>query len=435
MSDLIREWISGFPKFDGRWGIKLGLERMEELLARLGNPHQQLRFLHVAGTNGKGSTCAYLASIYQQAGYRVGRYTSPYIMHFYDRMSVNGTDVTEEQLSAYAEQLKPLIEEIRHTEIGEPTEFEIITLLSILFFLDQKVDLVVWETGLGGRLDATNVVTPLASIITNVGLDHLVHLGPTVEAIAQEKAGIAKKDVPLFTGAEEPALSVITSKASEVGAPCWVLGREFDYRRKSYSLSGQVFDFISANTELKDLEISMLGEHQCKNASLALRAVLHLYENGSLPVSEQALRTGLQLTRWPGRLEIVRKDPLTLLDGAHNPHGAEALAAALRELLGNRKLVLVIGILQDKLVPGVLDPIIPFAERVIVTAPDSSRAAHVDDLEMFIRDRTQVPIQQIASVADAVDYAIHSVKPEEVVLVTGSLYTISEARQFTSKKG
>ncbi|MFC4767892.1 bifunctional folylpolyglutamate synthase/dihydrofolate synthase [Effusibacillus consociatus] len=432
---MIIDWISSFPKFDGRWGIKLGLERMEALLERMGNPHHQLQFIHVAGTNGKGSTCAYLACIYQQAGYRVGRYTSPYILHFYDRMSVNGIDVTEQQLSIYAEQLKPHIEEIRFSEVGEPTEFEIVTLLAILFFIDQKVDLVVWETGLGGRLDATNVVSPLATVITNVGLDHLVHLGPTVEVIAREKAGIAKEGVPLFTGAEEPALSVILAKAQEVGAPYRVLGKEFGYSRKGYSLAGQAFDFYSTDIELHDLEISMLGEHQCKNAALAVRTVLHLSEQGVLPVEENDLRTGLKLTRWPGRLEIVRHHPLVLLDGAHNPHGAEALAAALHELLGNRKLVLVLGILQDKLVPGVIDPIVPFAHKIIVTAPNSPRAADVRDVEMFIRDRVTVPIELIPNVAEAVDHAIRSIGSEEVVLVTGSLYTISEARQFTSKKG
>lgn len=432
---MILEWISAFRRFDGRWGIKLGLERMEALLERLGNPHRRLRFIHVAGTNGKGSTCAYLASVYQHAGYRVGLYTSPYVMHFFDRMSVNGTNVTEEQLTVYASRLKPHIEEIRHTEIGEPTEFEVITLLAVLFFLDQQVDLAVWETGLGGRLDATNVVTPLASVITNVGLDHLVHLGPTIEIIAREKAGIAKPGVPLFTGAVEPALSVIARRAREVGAPLRVLDKDFAYTRTRFSLAGQAFDFQSANTRLKDLEIAMLGEHQCKNASLAVQTVLHLSESGVLPVSERALRDGLRLTRWPGRLEIVRERPLVLLDGAHNPHGAEALAAALRELLGDRKAVLVVGILQDKLVPGVLDPIVPFAGRIIVTAPDSPRAANVGDVEMFLRDRVQVPIEKIPNVAQAVEQAVAVARPDEVVLVTGSLYTISEARQFTSKKG
>ncbi|WP_156807394.1 bifunctional folylpolyglutamate synthase/dihydrofolate synthase [Effusibacillus pohliae] len=432
---MILQWISSFPRFDGRWGIKLGLERMQALLARLGNPHRQLRFIHVAGTNGKGSTCAFLASIYQQAGYRVGRYTSPYIIHFFDRMSVNGVDVTEAQLSRYAEQLKPQIAAIRQTEIGEPTEFEVITLLAILFFLDQQVDVVVWETGLGGRLDATNVVTPLASVITNVGLDHQLHLGPTIEDIAREKAGIAKPGVPLFTAAEQPALNVILAKAAEVQAPAAILGADFSYRRKRYSLAGQTFDFESTDVRLNDLEIRMLGEHQCKNASLAVATALHLSQNGTLPVSEQALRSGLQLTRWPGRLEIVREQPLVLLDGAHNPHGTEALAAALDELLGDRKVLLVIGILQDKLVPGVLDPILPFAGRVIVTAPNSPRAADVNDVAMFVRDRVRVPIEQIPHVAEAVQRAVDSVQTEEAVLVTGSLYTISEARQFTSKKG
>lgn len=431
---MIQEWISGFPKFDGRWGIKLGLERMEYLLERLGNRHHSLRFIHVAGTNGKGSTCAYLASIYQAAGYRVGRYTSPYIMHFYDRMSINGVDVAEEQLSRYAEQLKPHIAEVAKTDIGEPTEFEVITLLSILFFLDQKVDLVIWETGLGGRLDATNVVTPLASVITNVGLDHLLHLGSTIEEIAREKAGITKFRTPLITGADEPALSVIANKAEEMKAPLYILNEDFQYERRYHSLAGQGFNFTSSNTQVKDLSISMLGEHQCKNASLAVQTVLLLDENSVINVSEEAIRKGLQQTRWPGRLEIVQKDPLVLLDGAHNPHGANALGAALSELFAEQKLVLVIGILQDKLVPGVLDPVLPFASRIIITAPDTPRAAGLKNVQEFLRDRVSVPAELVPNVANAVERAKSIVKPSEAVLVTGSLYTISEARQYTSKK-
>lgn len=432
---MVQEWISNFPKFDGRWGIKLGLERMEFLLEQLSNPHHDLRFIHVAGTNGKGSTCAYLASIYQQAGFRVGRYTSPYIMHFYDRMSVNGNDVTEEQLSRYAERLKPHIEEVCHTEMGEPTEFEVITLLSILFFLDQKADPVIWETGLGGRLDATNVVTPLASVITNIGLDHLLHLGSTIEAIAREKAGIVKRHVPLITGATESALPVIAGRAAELEAPILILNRDFGYERTRHSLAGQVFHFTSSNIQLRDLEISMLGEHQCVNASLAVQTVLHLSEQGVLHASKEAIRLGLKVTRWPGRLEIVNYDPLVLLDGAHNPHGTDALAAALRELLENRKLVMVIGILQDKLVPGVLDPIVPFASRIVITAPDSPRAARLDDVKQFLQDRVSIPVELVPDVAKAVEHALKIVQPSEAVLITGSLYTISEARQYTSRKG
>ena len=432
---MVQEWISSFPKFDGRWGIKLGLERMEYLLEQLGNPHEKLRFIHVAGTNGKGSTCAYLASIYQQAGYRVGRYTSPYIMHFFDRMSINGIDATEEQLNRYAEQLKPHIAPLAGTEIGEPTEFEVITLLAVLFFSEQQVDLVIWETGLGGRLDATNVVTPLASVITNVGLDHLLHLGPTIEAIAREKAGIVKPSVPVVTAAEEPALSVILEKAEASHAPAMILGQDFHFERIGKSLSGQVFHFFSSNIQMRDLEIAMLGEHQCANASLAVQTVLTLSAQETLPVPNDALRKGLELTRWPGRLEIVRRDPLVLLDGAHNPHGAEALAKALQELLKDQKLVLVVGILQDKLVPGVLDPILPFASRIIITAPDSPRAAKLEDVQAFLHNRTKVPLQSVAGVATAVEHAVSIVQKQEAVLVTGSLYTISEARQYTFRKG
>ncbi|MGZ4107906.1 MAG: bifunctional folylpolyglutamate synthase/dihydrofolate synthase, partial [Tumebacillaceae bacterium] len=236
-------WIHSFDRFDGRTGIKPGLERMEAMLERLGNPHQRLKFLHVAGTNGKGSTCAYLARILEAAGYRVGLYTSPYLEQFNDRMSVSGENISDTELTELVAQLRPVVEEVSTTSCGRPTEFEVVTTLSLLHYAKQQVDFVVLETGLGGRLDSTNVVTPLLSLITNVGRDHEAILGSTIEQIAAEKAGIIKPGVPILTTATGVARDVIVRRAEELGATSYEGNRDFTASRTSYSLDGQTFDW------------------------------------------------------------------------------------------------------------------------------------------------------------------------------------------------
>ncbi|PWK06246.1 bifunctional folylpolyglutamate synthase/dihydrofolate synthase [Tumebacillus permanentifrigoris] len=459
------EWMSSFDRFDGRKGIKPGLERMEAMLEHLGNPHLDMKFLHVAGTNGKGSTCAYLTSILEAAGYRVGLFTSPYLTSFHDRMSVGGMNITDEELSALAALLRPAVEVVSETVHGRPTEFEVVTLLSLLHYSRAGVDIVVWETGLGGRLDSTNVVTPVLSLITNVGLDHQAILGESIEQIATEKAGIIKPGVPVLTTATEPALDVILRTASEKSAPAFVWGRDFSAERSDLlGLEGQTFGWqervghgqsrgdtlIEATTlgtasnqvanvvagtghvAFSKLQIGMLGPHQVLNASLAVAACVQLNRMG-WTISEEALRQGLANTRWAGRFEVIERDPLLILDGAHNPEGAAVLAKTVAELLPNTKLTVVVGILADKAIPGVLAPVLCYATHVIVTRADFPRAAVPADVARVVRELDpQVPCEVYDTVQQALDRARELTRRGETdaILVTGSLYMISEARSL-----
>ncbi|MBL0387073.1 bifunctional folylpolyglutamate synthase/dihydrofolate synthase [Tumebacillus sp. ITR2] len=440
----ILKWIHGFDRFDGRKGIKPGLERMDAMLEHLGNPHRNMKFLHVAGTNGKGSTCAYLASILEEAGYRVGLFTSPYLTSFHDRMSVGGLNITDEELIEMVNLLRPAVESVSETVHGRPTEFEVVTALSILHYSRAGVDAVVWETGLGGRLDSTNVVTPILSLITNVGRDHQAILGETLEQIAAEKAGIIKQGVPVLTTADEPALSVILRTAREKSAPAFHAGRDFSTDgRRVFGLEGQTFDWAETGSATVDaapdtgsvafseLQIGLLGPHQAVNASLAVAAVVQLNSMG-WNISEEALRRGLLRTRWAGRFEVISHDPLTILDGAHNPEGAAVLAKTITELLPNRRLTVVFGILADKAIPEVLAPVLAHATHVLVTRADVPRAANPEDVARVVREiAPNLPCEVCDSIPNSLDRAreLTSEGQADAILYTGSLYTISEVRQ------
>ncbi|TCP59682.1 dihydrofolate synthase/folylpolyglutamate synthase [Tumebacillus sp. BK434] len=423
------EWIHSFDRFDGKGGIKPGLERMVAMLDRLGRPHDRLRFVHVAGTNGKGSTCSYLASMLQAEGYKVGLYTSPYLIQFHDRMTVGGVNISDAELEVIASELRPVVEAVAATEAGRPTEFEVLSVLSILHYARQAVDVVVWETGLGGRLDSTNVVTPLLSLITNVGMDHQAILGETLEQIAAEKAGIIKPGVPVLTTAQGAALAVIAETADANRSELLQHGRDFSAERTAFGWDGQTFDWQGLGVQLNGLQIKLLGPHQICNASLAVAACLQLRELG-IPVAEASIRQGLLDTVWAGRLEVVAKEPLTVLDGAHNPEGAAALGTALRELMSEQKAVLIVGVMADKAIPEVLAPLLPLASQVIVTRADMPRSASVDAMaEMIARLDPQLPVALTQTVEEAFNLAGERARGTgEAIVCTGSLYMISEAR-------
>jgi dihydrofolate synthase / folylpolyglutamate synthase len=309
---------------------------------------------------------------------------------------------------------------------------------------------IVWETGLGGRLDATNVVRPLVSVITNVSLDHMHILGSTVAEIAAEKAGIIKPGIPVVTAAEGEALEVIARRAQKQGCALYVYGRDFSIRRTEYDWEGQTFTYNGIHSVWKDVSISMLGAHQCTNAGVALAVMEVLSAQGVFSGEEQALREGLLRTQWAGRLERIGKKPTILLDGAHNPDGARALAQALRELLHGQRLIVVLGILADKVVPDVITPWLPLADEIIVTEPDTPRSADAQEVARLIerlcaeestrdtegfppvagrRASAAVPLTIERNVTRACKQACTLAGEEDVVLVTGSLYTISEARR------
>lgn len=419
------DWIHGLHRF----GMNPGLERIEELMKRLGDPQKKLRCVHIAGTNGKGSTAAFLASMLEAEGYRVALYTSPYLESFTNRMAINGSDISRERLAALVDDVKPHVEAIAQTALGQPTEFEVVTALAFTYFALQQPDWVVVEVGLGGRLDATNVIEPHVCAITNIGLEHTQVLGDTIEKIAFEKAGIIKQGIPVVTAAEKPeALGVFRRVAGERGATLYELDRDMACSARSASLDGQEFDYRSPWHDWKQLKISMLGSHQIRNASLALAA----RELLPGPLDETALRRGLAATQWPGRLEVFSRQPLVLVDGAHNVDGILALRQALADLLGGRKLRLVLGILGDKAVDEILAEIVPLATAgLMVTKPDNPRAADPGTVaEMAKRHALPgVVVEAEETVAAAVKKALAQTKENEALCVSGSLYTISEARE------
>ena len=409
--------------YDLQWhGIKLGLSNIIRIMGLLGDPQSDFKAVHIGGTNGKGSTASMLASILKSSGYRVGLYTSPHLIDFRERIRVDGVYIPEKDVA-------DLTSEIRGAVAREglnPTFFEFTTAMAYLYFSKMKVDLAVIEVGMGGRFDATNVIEPLVSVITNVDLDHQEFLGSTISDIAFEKAGIIKKGVPLVSASDSPeALSVISGRCREVDVMLYLYGREFcadgDYPAD--------FRYSGIRARYPSLESPLLGDHQMKNVACALATAEILIENG-IEIREDSIREGLRLTRWEGRLEIIQNDPLIILDGAHNRSGAEALARYLNNLkTGRGRLILIIGIMKDKDIGAILKSLIPISNEVIITRPDYYRAADFEVIRGFIGSYS-VPIGTEERVSDSIVLAKSIAGPGDIICITGSLFTVGEARAY-----
>lgn len=319
-------------------GIKPGLERMLWLMEKLDHPERTVRAIHIGGTNGKGSTVSFLRSILQTAGYEVGTYTSPYIESFWERISINGQPIPEADLIKAANAIKPLADELAQTELGYPSEFELLTAIAIYYFGKlHKVDITIIEVGLGGRKDATNIIHPFLSIITNIGYDHMNILGNTLTEIAKEKAGIIKNGAPVITAVTDPELLHIfedTAKAKRTTV--YQLGREFTYKDLGTTETGEQFSVKTPYQTYTELSISMLGKHQIENATLAVMAAEYLKQFYALYIENEHLQTGLQTAFWPGRFEIRGQ---VILDGAHNREGIETLVATLQRHFSDKKFM------------------------------------------------------------------------------------------------
>ena len=387
------------------FGANFGLERAHKLAALVDNPQEKLRFIHVAGTNGKGSTCAMLESIYRVAGLRVGLFTSPHLVSFRERIQVNRQLVPKNEIIRLVAEIQPLLKQFSADH--HPTMFEVVTVMALKFFAEQKCDLVIWETGLGGRLDATNIVAPLASVLTNIAFDHEQWLGDTLAKIAAEKAGIIKPGVPVVTAEEKPeALEVIRNMAQEENAPLTVVAAaEIESR-----LAGT-------------LAPPLLGDHQSLNAALALAAVEVLQSR--IPVSAVNIRTGLSAVNWPGRLQLIeRGGRKILLDGAHNVAGAETLRAALEKEFAGHRPVFVFGALADKKWPDICRILAPLAAKVFTVPVASERTAKASELAECFRSAN--PAAATAACANLAG-ALSASKDAPFVVITGSLYLVGEA--------
>lgn len=405
----------------GRFGIKLGLERTEALLRALGDPHELFQGVLVAGTNGKGSVCAMLASVLQSAGYRVGLMPKPHLISYTERIQVDKRPIAEADFAALLTELQPVINKVA-AELGPPTEFEILTSAALFYFARAGIDLLVCEVGLGGRLDSTNVLDLGVSVITNIALDHTQYLGSTLEAIAAEKAGILKADSIAITGAQPPALGVIEAKARDLKIPLLRLGQEIEVIAVDKEWAGIHATVTTPAGTYRDLRIPLLGLHQADNAAVAVAAIDALRSRG-WDISDGALRDGLARTRWPGRLEVIDRNPIVLVDGAHNPAGLERSLDAVQKLAKGRPIVIVFGAMSDKDLPSMLALLRSVGAPVIFSRIGWHRAAPPADLARQFPGESEIA----ESSAEALSRARERAGRDGIVFVCGSLYLVGEA--------
>ena len=417
------EWISEQLRF----GIRPGLERMEVALERLNNPHLKIQTIHIAGTNGKGSTVTYLRSVLQDAGYQVGTFTSPYIETFHERISLNGIPISDDDLAWCANVIKPIVEDINQTEIGPFTEFEIITLLSFIYFKHHQVDVVIYEVGLGGRFDATNVISPIVCGITNIGHDHEAILGDTLIKIAHEKLGIVKEGVPLFTTEEN--LEVLTefedmalrrhsllTKALEVYTPTNI----------HFTEQGMVFDWPG----LAEVNLLMKGKHQIKNATLAYAILQYLKQKRIFNISDVNIYRGMKQAFWKGRFEVIHDYPAIILDGAHNLEGMTQLCETVKMLYPGKRHLFMVSILKDKDYKAMLDILDEVADYVYFTTFDYPRVQSAKvQYEAF--NRSNSTYSEDFNVL--IDQVFDELEDDDCLIITGSLYFISQVRKTLTK--
>ena len=409
-------YLYGLQKF----GIKFGLRKVSKLLARLGNPQEGLPCIHIAGTNGKGSTAAFISSILSKAGYRVGLYTSPHLISFTERIKINNREISKSDVIRLTSLLKE-----KSNDIDNITYFEIVTAMALIYFKEKKVDLSILEVGMGGRLDATNIVTPLLSVITNISKEHEFYLGNSLLKIANEKAGIIKKNSVLITGATQPkVLSLFKKRCRTKKTRYYQFGKDISYKLANHNC----FHYYGLQNSLEGLNVGLLGEHQIKNAAMALASV-EILRGKRYHIEDNAIYQGLSNVHWPGRLEVLKKSPIVVIDGAHNPAAMKNLKRVLFTEFNFRKLILVIGIMEDKDIRAMFKQIVPFAHKVILCEPNMDRAASTKIIAKSLQE-WNVKYHQIKDVKEAVIYALSIANPKDLICVTGSLFTVGEARRI-----
>jgi dihydrofolate synthase/folylpolyglutamate synthase len=432
----IQQYLEGL----GRFGMNFGLGRTRTLLDELDDPHLAYPAVHVTGTNGKGSVCKMLSCILQEAGFRTGLYVSPHLERFNERISVDGVDIPDQDLERIGSKVKALVEKMAGGgKARQCTYFEATTALAFDYFRKAKVDIAVIEVGLGGRLDATNVIDPLVSVITNVTLEHTDVLGKTIEKIAREKAGIIKPGRPLVTGAlDKNAFDVIQSTARKKNAPFHMMQREVRRRPKSWDLKGQTFGIYTDREAYRELFSPMLGAFQLQNAAMAVLTSEVLAEEG-LKIDAEHIRKGIAAARLPGRMEILGSKPQIILDSAHNPDAARNAAsemAMLKKKAGWERTHLVFGILGDKDLANVLGPMLEEADTLTYTQPSTDRALAIEKARKRLEALTKGKGLSIVSrPQNALHAVLKNAGKNDVIWVTGSMYLVGEVRGLLRKRG
>ena len=413
-----------------RFGMVLGLDRMEELLRRLGNPQDDLKVIHVAGTNGKGSVSKYLEEGLSACGYKMGLYTSPYIETFNERIRYDGADISDEDLEYYGQKVVSAAEAMVVDGLDSPTEFEVVTAIAFLYFAGRQADITILEVGLGGIGDSTNVVKhPLASVITSISYDHMAQLGSSLAEIAVNKAGIIKTGCPVIANVpQRDAAKIIARKAYAMGS------RLYDISGIRAAVSDETPFSQKVSMELyeksySDVEISMVGRHQAENLKTALATLEILRKSGAVKLDREALYEGLKRARQPGRFEVISEDPLVIIDGAHNEAGAQALQETMAQHFAGKKILLVAGILADKEIDSIVKFLTKITDHIIVTEPDNPRKLAAEKLAEHVAD-----FGVAAEVVSDVEAAVHRAKEladgYDVILFAGSLYLIGDVRRL-----
>lgn len=413
-----------------RFGMVLGLDRMEELLRRLGNPQDDLKVIHVAGTNGKGSVSKYLEEGLSACGYKMGLYTSPYIETFNERIRYDGADISDEDLEYYGQKVVSAAEAMVADGLDSPTEFEVVTAIAFLYFADRQADITILEVGLGGIGDSTNVVkSPLASVITSISYDHMAQLGSSLAEIAVNKAGIIKTGCPVIANVpQRDAAKIIARKAYAMGS------RLYDISGIRAAVSDETPFSQKVSMELyeksySDVEISMVGRHQAENLKTALATLEILRKSGAVKLEREALYEGLKRARQPGRFEVISEDPVVIIDGAHNEAGAQALQETMAQHFAGKKILLVAGILADKEIDSIVKFLTKITDHIIVTEPDNPRKLAAEKLAEHVAE-FGVAAEAVSDVEAAVHRAKELADGYDVILFAGSLYLIGDVRRL-----
>lgn len=417
------EYLTNLTTF----GINLGLERIRELLKRLGNPEKELRAVHVGGTNGKGSTTIMIARILQESGYKVGVFTSPHLHDWRERIVINSQKISKEKIVRAIKYLRPYLDAMVAEGFEHPTEFEVTTALALLYFAEENVDYALIEVGLGGTIDSTNVVSPLVSVITNIGMDHMDYLGQDLISIAKVKAGIIKPDSIVVTASQNPdVIDVFREQAKAVRVPLLIVGKDISWESTWRGELEQEFDLSGLNSVYSKLRLNLSGLHQLRNAATAVTVCELLQSRYGAHIPQEAIYAGLHRVKLPGRLELLSQKPKILLDGAHNLDGAQALKQAL-PLYSRDRLILCLGMLADKEREKVVNLLVPLADELIITCPDSPRAGNWCALGRMAEQHGR-SVTCIKDPKEAVKYALSRLEGNDMLCVTGSIYMLADAR-------
>lgn len=425
------------PNVQNKRFTNMRLERIEHLLQLIGNPHYTFKSVHVGGTSGKGSTAYLISRILTEAGYKTGLHISPHLERINERMQINNHPINDKQLINLVNWIKPYIYIVgKKNPFGPPSYFEVLVALSFEYFRRKKVDIAIIEVGLGGTLDGTNVIQPLISIITNIDLDHTEILGDTIEKIAADKSGIIKKNIDVVTVAKQKTVvEIIQKKCLEENASLLIIGKSIHYQIKKSTIEGSLFDLETNNRHYRNLQLSLLGRHQVENAACAITACECLEQRG-FTINETSIRTVLSTAQFAGRIEIVQQKPLIILDGAHNPAKMHAFVQTMKEIF-HQKITIVVGFKHKKDIDTMITELLLIANRFIITTfstmtdlgnnwstPSSEIYTIIKKYNKFI------PCDNIPTVQKTIEYIRNSALPNEIVLITGSLYLVGEARVF-----